>query len=68
MTGWVPAGLALGITIGSRHDDRATARQARWTAGNAEVAGGTELVNESLHQARRQLEGEVEAGSAPRAW
>ena len=41
MTGWVPAGLAFGISIGSRHDDRATARQARWASGNAEVTGWT---------------------------
>jgi uncharacterized protein YbjQ (UPF0145 family) len=59
MTGWVPAGLALGISIGSRHDDRATTRQARWGSGNAEVAGWTELVNESRHDARRQLEDDV---------
>ncbi|MGH3201627.1 MAG: heavy metal-binding domain-containing protein [Streptosporangiaceae bacterium] len=57
--GWVPAGLALGVSIGSRHDDRTTARQARWTAGNAEVAGWTELVNESRREARRQLEDDV---------
>src|SRR5262252_501964 len=37
MAGWVPAGLALGISIGSRHDDRTTTRQARWGPGNAEV-------------------------------
>ena len=59
MTGWVPAGLALGISIGSRHDDRTTARQARWTSGNAEVTGWTELVNESRHDARRRLEGDA---------
>jgi len=59
MTGWVPAGLALGISIGSRHDDRTTARQARWGAGNVEVAGWTELVNESRHDARRRLEDDV---------
>ena len=59
MAGWVPAGLALGVSIGSRHDDRATARQARWGAGNAEVAGWTELVNESRRDARRQLESDV---------
>ena len=57
--GWVPVGLALGISIGSRHDDRDTARQARWSAGNAEVAGWTELVNQSRHDARRQLESDV---------
>jgi uncharacterized protein YbjQ (UPF0145 family) len=59
MAGWVPAGLALGISIGSRHDDRATARQARWVSGNAEVAGWTELVNESRHDARCRLEDDV---------
>ena len=57
--GWVPAGLVLGISIGSRHDDRKTARQARWGSGNAEVAGWTELVNRSRHDARRQLERDV---------
>ena len=59
MKGWVPAGLALGISIGSRHDDLTTTSQARWTSGNIEVAGWTELVNESRHDARRQLESDV---------
>jgi uncharacterized protein YbjQ (UPF0145 family) len=59
MSGWVPAGLVLGISIGSRHDDRRTGRQARWGAGNAEVAGWTELVSQSRHDARRQLESDV---------
>jgi uncharacterized protein YbjQ (UPF0145 family) len=59
MTGWVPAGLALGISIGSRHDDRKTARQTRWGSGNVEVAGWTELVSQSRHDARRQLESDV---------
>ena len=57
--GWVPVGLALGISIGSRHDDRPTARQARWRSGNVEVAGWTELVNQSRRDARRQLEHDV---------
>jgi uncharacterized protein YbjQ (UPF0145 family) len=59
MTGWVPVGLVLGISIGSRHDDRDTARQARWGSGNAEVAGWTDLVSRSRHDARRQLESDV---------
>ena len=59
MTGWVPAGLALGIAIASRHDDRKTARQTRWRSGNTEVAGWTELVSHSRHDARRQLESDV---------
>jgi uncharacterized protein YbjQ (UPF0145 family) len=57
--GWVPAGLALGISIGSRHDDRGLAGQARWWCGNVEVAGWTERVNRSRHDARRRLEQDV---------
>jgi uncharacterized protein YbjQ (UPF0145 family) len=57
--GWVPAGLAVGISIGSRHDDRRLAGQARWWSGNVEVAGWTELVNQSRHDARRRLEHDV---------
>jgi uncharacterized protein YbjQ (UPF0145 family) len=57
--GWVPAGLAVGISIGSRHDDRSLAGQARWWSGNVEVAGWTELVNQSRHDARRRLEQDV---------
>jgi len=59
MAGWVPAGLVLGISIGSRHDDLATTRQTRWVSGNTEVAGWSELVSESRHDARVRLEGEV---------
>jgi uncharacterized protein YbjQ (UPF0145 family) len=57
--GWVPVGLALGISIGSRHDDWNTTRQARWGSGNAEVAGWTDLVGQCRHDARRQLESDV---------
>ena len=60
MKGWIPAGLVLGISIGARHDDRKTARQARWGSGNAEVAGWTDLVNQSRHDARHQLESDVQ--------
>jgi uncharacterized protein YbjQ (UPF0145 family) len=59
MKGWVPAGLVLGISIGSRHDDWLTVGQTRWGSGNAEVVGYTELVNESRHDSRRQLESDV---------
>ena len=57
--GWVPAGLALGLAIGGWHDDRATVRQARVWAGNAEMAGWTELVNRSRREARRRLEEDI---------
>jgi uncharacterized protein YbjQ (UPF0145 family) len=59
MAGWVPAGLALGISIGSRHDDSATTRQTRQWSGNTEVAGWSELVSESRRDARRGLEDDV---------
>jgi uncharacterized protein YbjQ (UPF0145 family) len=59
MKGWVPAGLVLGISIGSRHDDWLTVGQTRWGAGNAEVTGYTELVNDVRHDARQRLEREV---------
>ena len=59
MKGWVPAGLALGISIGSRHDDWVTVGQTRWGSGNAEVTGFTELVNDARHDARQQLERDV---------
>jgi uncharacterized protein YbjQ (UPF0145 family) len=55
----VPAGLALGISIGSRHDDWATRQASYWSAGNQEVPGYTELVNEVRHDARVQLQADV---------
>ena len=59
MRGSVPAGLALGISVAARHDDWLTVGQTRWGAGNAEVAGYTELVHEGRHDARIQLQREV---------
>jgi len=59
MKGWVPAGLVLGISIGSRHDDWLTVGQTRWGAGNAEVTGYTELVSDARHDSRQQLERDV---------
>ena len=59
MTGWVPVGLALGISIGSRHDDWLTVGQTRWGSGNAEVIGWSELVNDARNDSRQQLEKDV---------
>jgi uncharacterized protein YbjQ (UPF0145 family) len=59
MRGWVPASLALGISVAARHDDWLTVGQTRWSSGNAEVAGYTELVHEGRHDARVQLERDV---------
>ena len=57
--GWMPAGLVLGITIAARHDDWQTVGQTRWSAGNAEVSGWTDLVNDARHDARLQLADDV---------
>jgi uncharacterized protein YbjQ (UPF0145 family) len=57
--GWVPAGLALGISIAARHDDWRTISQSRWSAGNTEVSGFTQVVNDARHDARRQLQKDV---------
>jgi uncharacterized protein YbjQ (UPF0145 family) len=57
--GWVPAGLALGLAIGARHDDLAISRQARPWSGNAEISGWTELVNQTRQDARRHLDRDV---------
>jgi uncharacterized protein YbjQ (UPF0145 family) len=58
-SGWMPAGLALGITVAARHDDWRTVGQTRWSAGNAEVNGWTELVNDARHDARQELAADV---------
>jgi uncharacterized protein YbjQ (UPF0145 family) len=60
MAGWIPAGLVLGIAMGARHDGRPTTRQTRRWSGNAEIAGWTDLVNESRRHARRRLECDVQ--------
>src|SRR5690242_7183472 len=59
LDGWVPVGLALGISVGARHDDWLTINQTRWGSGNAEVNGYTDLVNQTRHDAREQLERDV---------
>jgi uncharacterized protein YbjQ (UPF0145 family) len=59
MAGWVPAGLALGISVGARHDDWVTVNQTRWGSGNVEVQGYTDLVNDTRHDARQQLQRDV---------
>ncbi|MGW6687075.1 heavy metal-binding domain-containing protein [Streptomyces sp. NPDC054961] len=53
--GWVPTGLAFGIGLATRHDDWRTSRRIRWTAGNQEVDGYTQLVGRVRREAREQL-------------
>ena len=58
-SGWVPVSLALGISIGARHDDWQTRQIRAFGSQNAEVPGYTELVNMARHDARIQLEDDV---------
>ena len=54
--GYIPAGLALGVAVGYRHDDWLTKGQNRFTAGNVEVVGYSELVRQMRTDARNELE------------
>jgi uncharacterized protein YbjQ (UPF0145 family) len=53
--GWVPASVAIGISVAIRHDDWATRSQASAWTYNTEVSGYTELVNHVRADARSQL-------------
>jgi uncharacterized protein YbjQ (UPF0145 family) len=54
--GYVPVGLALGVAVGYRHDDWLTKGQTRFTAGNVEVVGYSELLRQMRTDARNELE------------
>ena len=60
LAGWVPAGLVLGVAIGACHDDWQTTRQTRRWSGNREVAGWTDIVNQSRRDARGRLDRDVQ--------
>jgi uncharacterized protein YbjQ (UPF0145 family) len=53
--GWVPAGIAYGISVAIRHDDWRTQSQIGVFSGNTEVAGYTELMNHVRADARRDF-------------
>lgn len=57
--GVMPVGLVLGISIGTRHDDWMTQSLGWWSAGNMEVSGYTELVSQTRHDARNQVQMDV---------
>jgi uncharacterized protein YbjQ (UPF0145 family) len=54
--GWVPASIAIGISVAVRHDDYATLRQASAWGQNTEVSGYTELVQHVRADARHAFE------------
>jgi len=56
MAGWVPAGIALGISVAGLHDDLLTTRSGPWGTQNAEVPAYTELMVQARQDARSRLE------------
>jgi uncharacterized protein YbjQ (UPF0145 family) len=56
IAGWVPAGIALGISVAGLHDDLLTTRSGPWGAGNAEVPTYTDLMIQVRQDARSRLE------------
>jgi uncharacterized protein YbjQ (UPF0145 family) len=54
--GWVPVGLAMGVAVGFRHDDWLAKGQTRFTAGNVEITGYSDLVGQVRRDARNELE------------
>ena len=53
--GWVPAGIAYGISVAIRHDDWQTQAQTGMFAGNVEVGGYTELMTHVRADARQEF-------------
>ncbi len=53
--GWVPTGYSIVVTLGVRHDDWRTQQASTMWAGNQEVTGYTDLVNETRNGARDQF-------------
>ena len=56
MSGWVPAGIALGISVAGLHDELVTTSSGSWGTGNAEVATYTGLFSAARAAARDRLE------------
>jgi uncharacterized protein YbjQ (UPF0145 family) len=59
MAGWVPAGIALGISVAGLHDDLVTTSSGPWGTGNAEVPAYTGVVTRARQDARDRLEQSV---------
>ncbi len=64
LAGWIPTDLLLGIAVGIRHDDWNTRQQRTWSAGNVEVSGITELINQTRADARRAFTAHVRSAGA----
>jgi uncharacterized protein YbjQ (UPF0145 family) len=62
--GWVPAGIALGISVAGLHDELVTTSSGPWGTGNAEVPSYTALLILVRQDARRRLEQAVRGTGA----
>ena len=61
MAGWMPAGIALGISVAGLHDDLVTTSSGPWGTGNAEVPAYTGLMTRVRQDARDRLAQSVRA-------
>jgi uncharacterized protein YbjQ (UPF0145 family) len=59
--GWMPAGIALGISVAGLHDDLVTTSSGPWGTGNAEVPAYTGLMTRVRQDARDRLAQSVRA-------
>jgi uncharacterized protein YbjQ (UPF0145 family) len=58
-SGWMPAEIALGISVAGLHDDLLTTSSGPWDTRNAEVPAYTDLMVYVRHDARSRLERRV---------
>jgi len=61
MDGWVPAGIALGISAAGLHDNLATTSSGPWGTGNAKLPAYTDLMTYVRQDARSRIEQTVRA-------
>jgi hypothetical protein len=63
--GWVPAGIALGISVAGLHDDLLTTSSGSWGTRNAEVPTYTDLMVYVRQDARRRLPAQGSPATEP---
>ena len=59
MKGWVPVGLALGISVGSRHDDWSTSARPGGDRATPRSPDGASWSPKARHDSRQELERDV---------
>ena len=66
--GWVPAGIAIGVSVAARHDELVASDRTRWGLGNGEVPAYTDLIVKVRQEARRHLEQSVRDLGLTASW